>query len=202
MAIIKGLEIWYPRLDPKRPNKAFNKERPTWEIQVRTTDVNVKKEADAAGLKLKVLVHKEGEENEGEPILRDGKKQYIAHLRKYSIKSDGTVNAPVEVFIMQKGERVPADPRAIGNGSIVNIRIFQYEYEAGGKTKQASVLMGVQIKKLIKYESKGGDYEDFDDEDDTEIEDAPESGDDDAEEDTPKTKKGPSVSQADDEPAF
>ena len=44
MAILKNVELFYPRLDPKKPNSKFNKENPTWEVQIRTRDKKVKAE--------------------------------------------------------------------------------------------------------------------------------------------------------------
>ena len=39
MAILKNCELWFAKLDPKRPNRKFNPENPTWEIQLRTNPI-------------------------------------------------------------------------------------------------------------------------------------------------------------------
>ena len=36
MAILKNAELFFAKLDPKRPNDRFDKENPTWEVQART----------------------------------------------------------------------------------------------------------------------------------------------------------------------
>jgi hypothetical protein len=57
------------------------------------------------------------------------------------------------------GKMVPIDPNSIGNGSLANVRIFQYEYtnETTNKKGIASVLMGIQVTKHIVYVPKARD---------------------------------------------
>jgi len=140
MAILKNVELFYPRLDPKKPNAKFNKEQPTWEVQIRTRDKKVKAEWAALNLKPKTV-----EDN-------DGKVFYSVTLRKKSKKKDGEVNQPVKVI---DGGLNDLNPMSIGNGSIGNVRIFQYEY--GDEGKIASMLMAVQITKLNEYIPKASD---------------------------------------------
>lgn len=205
MAIIKNAEMWFAKLDPKYPNARINKTNPTWELQLRTADVEQKKEWEALGFKPKLIVGKEGSENEGEPILnKDGKKQWRINLKKKSLKQDKKTKEmldadPVKVV---NGHLEEIDPTTIGNGSIGNIRIFQYEYEnAEGKNALAAVLMGVQVKKHIVYTPKPR-------EDDFEMEETetivPDDDDDNDNEATPakspSTPKAPKVATADEHP--
>lgn len=154
MALLKNCEIHFAKLDPKRPNNKFNKEKPTWEVQLRTTDAKQKKEWEDLELKPKLIVYREGEENEGEPILHNGKKQWRVNIQKKSITRDGEKASPVEVVNFKLE---PVDPNSIGNGSIGNIRIYQYEYTANGKKGTASVLMGVQLTKHVIYTHRRDD---------------------------------------------
>jgi hypothetical protein len=142
MAILKNVELFYPRLDPKKPNAKFNKEQPTWEVQIRTRDKKVKNEWVTLNLKPKTV------EDD------DGKVFYSVTLRKKSKKKDGEVNQPVKVI---DGGLNDINPMSIGNGSIGNVRIFQYEYGEEGKI--ASMLMAVQITKLNEYIPKASDDE-------------------------------------------
>jgi hypothetical protein len=142
MAILKNVELFYPRLDPKKPNAKFNKEQPTWEVQIRTRDKKVKNEWAALNLKPKTV------EDD------DGKVFYSVTLRKKSKKKDGEVNQPVKVI---DGGLNDINPMSIGNGSVGNVRIFQYEY--GDEGKIASMLMAVQITKLNEYIPKSSDDE-------------------------------------------
>jgi hypothetical protein len=177
MALLKNCEVHYVKCDPKHPNANFNKKNPTWEVQIRTTSLEQKKEWDALGLKPKLLVGKEGSENEGEPILtEDGKKQWRVNLKKKSITKDGDKASPVKVV---NGGLEDIDPNTVGNGSVANVRIYQYEFTADGKKGLASVLMAMQLKKHIVYTPKARD-DDFEMEDTETINPDPETdGDDD-----------------------
>jgi hypothetical protein len=162
MAIIKDAEIWFAKLDPKKPSAKLNKANPTWECQLRTSNPEQKKEWEALGLKTKLMVYKEGQTNEagedicGEPILNEqGKKQWRANLKKKSITKNGEKASPVKVV---NGQLEDVDPNTIGNGSIAHIRIFQYEYpKADGTKGTANVIMGVQLKRHKVYTPKAGD---------------------------------------------
>jgi hypothetical protein len=160
MAIIKNVEIHHCRLDPKRPNASFNKEAPTWEVQIRTKDKAQKKEWEEAGLQPKLVEDKEGNT------------YYRVNLKKKSKKADGTPVAPVKLI---DGKHQDVDPNSIGNGSIANIRLFQYEYDSAGTKKTASILMAVQLVKHLVYVPKP--REDFD-EVETETIDPPDHDDD------------------------
>lgn len=134
MAILKNVEIWYPRLDPNKPNTKYNKDNGTWEIQLRTKDKKQKAEWAAAGLKPKTI------DDDDKGIY------YACTIRKKSKKTDGKPNQPVKVI---NGSLEEIDPKTIGNGSVGNVRIFQYEY--GDDNKTANMLMAVQITKLNEY---------------------------------------------------
>lgn len=152
MPIFRNCEIWYPHLDPKRPSTKFPG-TPSWEVQIRTSSIEQKKEWEEAGLKPKLMLHTKGEQ-EGEPILNDqGKKQWRVNIRKKSILKDNTAAEPVTVI---DGAMAEVNPRTIGNGTIANIKTKCYDKEDGGKTH---ILLGVQLTKHIVYVPK--ENEDF-----------------------------------------
>lgn len=154
MAIIRKASIFFAKLDPKRPNKRMDPTKPRWEVQLRTHDKAEMQVWKSLSLSVK-------------PVLPDdGPPYWRVNLAKKVIKSDGTNAQPVEVI---DGHKKPLDPNIIGNGSIANIRIHQYEYEdKATKTKKlASMLMAVQVTKLIVYTPE--EREDFDEEGDTEV---------------------------------
>jgi len=141
MAILKNVELYFAKLDPKRPNATFNTENPTWEVQIRTKDK--KQAAEWKALNISVKPDEDS----------DGKIFYKATLKKKSKKKDKSsgelvANEPVQVV---SGSLEKIDPSKIGNGSIANVRLFQYEYEMAGKKGIASMLMAVQITKLNEY---------------------------------------------------
>ncbi len=152
--IIKNCELYFAKLDPTRPNAKFNKKNPTWELQIRTSDQETRKQWTQMGLNVKPVVP-----DEGEPFFR-------VNLRKKSTKEDGEKASPVDVVDAQLN---PVDAKSIGNGSVGNVKVFQYEYtrEGGGKGI-ASVLMGVQLLKHIVYVPKPRD-DDFEPEGETEV---------------------------------
>lgn len=186
MALIKNAELWFARVIPSRPNKKFNKENPTWEVQLRTYDVKQKKEWEAQGLRMKAVVPEE----EGE------RPYWKTTLKKKIYKRDGEPSSPVEVV---NGDRSEADPATIGNRSIGHVRVFQYEYSGDNGKGLANVLQGIQLKKLIKYTPKARD-DDFEDEemevveaeDDAEEQDQDDNDEDGGEEEAPKPKSPPS----------
>lgn len=147
MAIISNAELWFAKLDPSRPNARFNKDNPTWEIQLRTTDRAVKKSWEEMGLLVKAVVP-----DEGDPFFR-------VSLRKKSVKEDGEPASPVKVVDSKLND---VDPNTIGNGSIGNVRVFQYDFTRGDGSKgRANVLMGVQLTKHIKYVAKPREDDNF-----------------------------------------
>lgn len=155
MPIIKNAQVHYLRANPRRPNDKYDKQNPTWEVEIRTTDKNQKAEWAAMGLNIKAVMP-----DDGAPYWR-------AKIKKRTIKADGEKADPVEVV---SGKLIPADqggdgrkfepvdPDTIGNGSICNVRIFQYEYpkKEGGKGI-ANVLMGLQVVRHILYKPKSRD---------------------------------------------
>ncbi|WP_396189901.1 hypothetical protein [Flavobacterium sp.] len=150
MAILKNVEMWFAKLDPKHPNARMNKQNPTWELQLRTSNAEQKKEWEALGFKPKLIVGKEGAEDEGEPVLTpEGKKQWRINLKKKSLNKDNEPAAAVKVV---NGHLEELDPNTLGNGSIGNVRIYQYEYDKADGTKAlAAVLTGVQVTRHVMY---------------------------------------------------
>lgn len=145
MALLTDCEIWFLRANPLKPNSKFDKENPTWECQIRTSSKTQKKTWAELNLNCKAVVP-----DDGDPYFR-------VNLKKSSIKKDGTAAEPVKVV---NGELEPLDPDTIGNGSIGNIRIFQYEYpKKEGGTGVATILMGIQITTHIQFERKAREDE-------------------------------------------
>ena len=144
MAMIKSAEIWYTKLNPKRPNAKYNKKNPTWEIQIRTYSPATKKAWEAMNLNCTAVLPEE----EGE------KPYWRVNLKKKSLDKDGEPAKPVKIVDGQLNE---IDPDTIANGSIGNIRIFQYEYDNDGDKGIASMLMAIQLTKHIVYVPKPRD---------------------------------------------
>lgn len=168
MTILRKCELWWIKCDPKRPNGNYDAENPRWEVQIRTTDK--KQMLDWKGVNL----------NPKSVTDDDNKHLYWkVNLQKKSKKADlVTPLAPVK-FVNGKLDDI--DPNTVGNGSIGDVRLFQYDYEIGkGKTKKsgiASMLMAVQVTKHIVYTPPARD-DDFEMQDDEVIDHQDSLGDD------------------------
>ena len=204
MAIIKNAEMYYARLDPKYPNASFDKTNPTWEVQLRTTNLEQKREWEQLGFKPKLLVGKDGTPEEGEPLLtEDGKKQWRINLKRKSLKRDKDTKemVPADPVKVVNGHLDDIEPTSIGNGSVGNIRIYQYEYtKADGAQAVASVLMQIQVVKHIVYKAPARE-DDFEmTETETIIPEVSEDEDEVVEAAPKKAVKTPSVKTADEHP--
>lgn len=134
---IDGVELNWARLD--KPVNPFGTEQ--YELQIATTDA-----AKAQEMRDNFLNVKE----------KDGK--FIASLKRKAKKADGTDNGQVRVVDANLTE--VADKRSIGNGSVGNVILFQYPYDAMGRKGVASSLTAVQITKHEVYAgSTGVDFE-------------------------------------------
>jgi hypothetical protein len=133
--ILSNVELFFAKLDPANPNSRFDKENPTWEVQIRTKDKAVAKSWKDQNLRVT-------------PDENDDGVFYRSNLKKKSKKRDGSDMAAVNVVA---GDLSPVDPSTIGNGSIANLSVFQYDYNVSGKEGIASMLMGVQITTLNEY---------------------------------------------------
>jgi len=159
MPILKDCELYYAWLTPEYPNKRYNKENPTWEVQLRTTDKNKRKEWEAQNLVIKAIVP-----DDEPPFFR-------VNLKKRSLKKTDELLKDEEgknifddkgnpKYVMEEADPPevldaqlnPLNPSIIGNGSIGDVKVYQYEYPGPGNTKRiGSVLMGIRVTKLIEY---------------------------------------------------
>ena len=132
---IEGVELNWAKLDtPVSPFGTLQ-----WELQIATTDAD-----KAAELKENHLNVKE----------KDGK--FIVSLKRKAKKSDGSDNTPVRVVDGQLNE---IKGGSIGNGSVGNVMVFQYPYEAVGRKGIASSLSGVQVTELVEYTPGTGGFD-------------------------------------------
>jgi hypothetical protein len=67
------------------------------------------------------------------------------------VKRNGEAQNPVTLV---GGDLSAIDPNTLGNGSIGNVRLYQYDYDVNGKKGIASMLMAVQITTLKEYTPK------------------------------------------------
>jgi hypothetical protein len=152
MPILNKVEIRWVRCDEDNPQRYQNKkDAPAkWSTQVVVRD---KKTADK---------YKEDFGMAFKPEEEDGKIIYKTSLSRFAFLPDDAgeedlnrPNRPVNV-ILGNGERL--DPKTIGNGSVANVS-FTVK-----KDKSARTLVGIQVVKLLKFESNSDtDFELTDD---------------------------------------
>lgn len=170
MAILKNVEGRWFKLVKEKPAPAFGDSGPKWEFQAIARTKEQMQEWKDLGITVKPV------EEDGK-IVYKAKFQRATHKRPKDGATVGEENQPVEVV---SGQMTPLDPAIIGNGSIVNIIIFQYDYEVkskdgkAGKKGKGTMLKKVQVRKLVRYVPQEG--EDFDEEDYEEVEAEDDSG--------------------------
>ena len=166
MAILENVEIWWLKADPMNPVKNRDADKPDqWEVSVRTTNKELALRWAKDNVRFKPLKRKVREEDGsfklddmGEEIREivkneKGEPYFAVSLRKKVTKANGEPSAPVKIM----GGMNDLDPGVVGNGSIANVRVFQYPYTYQKEEGIANVLMAIQVTKLIKYEKEEGE---------------------------------------------
>ena len=170
--ILKDQELYFVFINPAKPRKSYDGKKYQWEFQVRTKDKAVRKQWLDMGLEAKSVKTVRADKTDDEsPVL-----YYATTFRKSAEpreRGGKTVQSmPIQVV---DGKQREMDA-SIGNGTIANILLYEREYEIGGVKKKGFTPTKIQVRKLHEY--KGGEMEDFDDEEfETEIiEDEAEGG--------------------------
>ena len=155
MAIIRNVEIFWVKCDPKNPSRYEGKGPAKWTVQFRVKDKDTKKQLeDLYGFKFS-------------PIEDDvsGKLVYKTTISRYAFRADPSgkenVNDPNKPVSVVLGDLSPVDPNTVGNGSIGHIS-FSFKDDKSSRT-----LKGIQLIKMKVFE--GGSDEEFEATDDFEI---------------------------------
>lgn len=127
--LIRDIILNWCRLD--KPVNPFGTEQ--YEAQLETRD-----KAKADELKANHLNVKEKEAG-----------VYTVSLKRKAKRADGSDNGKVQVVGTKASDVI--DVRSIGNGSKGNVIIWQYPYEAMGRSGIASSLTKIQITDLVEY---------------------------------------------------
>lgn len=136
--IIKDLSAKFCRISgTDAPVNPFGSKQ--WEMVIETNDPAKVEELKGYGLNVK--------QN------KDDDKLFSVNLKRKGIKADGNPNAPVKIV---DGSLQPMDGTNIGNGTQVNVNLWQYEYEAPGRKGVATSLTAVQVTKLVEYTPSAG----------------------------------------------
>ena len=129
--IVKDVELHWAKLDsPVDPFKTGEK---VWEVQIRTDDENIAK-----------TWSKDFYIN----AKKDDNGFWKANLKRKELNRKGESNQP-PVVLGRNNQPIPSSN--IGNGSIGDLKLFQYPYNVAGKKGVSSMLSAVRVKELIEY---------------------------------------------------
>ncbi len=131
--LISDVTLNWARLD--KPQNPFGTEQ--YELQIATTDA-----AKAEELKANHLNVKEKEAG-----------TFTVSLKRKAKRADGSDNGKVQVVGTKASDVI--DVRTIGNGSQGNVIVWQYPYEAMGRSGIATSLTKVQVVDLKVYDGAG-----------------------------------------------
>lgn len=204
MAMLKKVTLYFAHLDKphKPPFGGKDAIKLRWDVQIRTSDPAQRKEWLDMGIVAKLMKEPEmmrdpedpkGQKidnpNAGENILdADGNKQWKYSLTRFLHKKDGSENEPPKV---QDGGLDDIDPSTVGDGSIANISIFQYDnVNKDGTPGKGTIMKNLQIIKLVKRKPFEGSSEDEFETTETEVVEE----EDDGEDETPVVASKPAKS--------
>ena len=130
--LIANVELNWARLST--PVSPFGTAQ--YELQIATTD-----EAVAA----------EWKENHLSVKTKDGK--HTVSLKRKATKADGSdMGAPRVV----DASKAPVDASKLGNGSVGNVIVRQYNYDTMGRSGVATMLEAVQVTDYVEFTATGG----------------------------------------------
>jgi len=129
--IVKNVELHWAKLDsPVDPFKTGEK---LWEVQIRTSDEAV---AKTWAKEYYINAKKDDEGN------------WKANIKRKELNRKGESNNP-PVVLGRNNQPIPATN--IGNGSIGDLKLFQYPYDVAGRKGVSSMLSAVRITELKEY---------------------------------------------------
>lgn len=135
MTVLKNVELFWGKLDPKNPVSPFGE--PVWEQQIRTRNKDQAKEWKEANLNVKT-----NEDDEGI--------YYSVNLKKRAVF--GKTGEPTKPVPVVDGQLMPLDPTTVGNGSVGNVQLVQKPYDVGGRKGISTELKAIQVVKLVEYQ--------------------------------------------------
>jgi len=159
--VLKDVELFWCKLDPKRPVSPFGK--PVWEAQVRTRDK--KKAADMKSLGLNVKTDDDD----------DGIFYKVSLKRKAIFEKTGE---PAQPVVVVDSKLMPLDASSVGNGSVGNVQVVIREFSYQGVNGKSAELKAVQLTKHVEFKASANGLA-FEDEGEMEVVSAEEGNPDD-----------------------
>ena len=129
--ILKDVELHWAKLET--PVDPFKTGERLWEVQIRTADEEVaKKWAKEYYINAK----------------KDDEGFWKANVKRKELNGKGETNKAPDVL---GRSNQPISASNIGNGSIGDLKLFQYPYDVAGRKGVASMLSAVRITDLKEY---------------------------------------------------
>ena len=129
--IVKDVELHWAKLET--PVDPFKTGERLWEVQIRTADEEVaKKWAKEYYINAK----------------KDDEGFWKANVKRKELNGKGETNKAPDVL---GRSNQPISASNIGNGSIGDLKLFQYPYDVAGRKGVASMLSAVRITDLKEY---------------------------------------------------
>jgi hypothetical protein len=129
--IVKDVELHWTKLD--NPVDPFNSGEKVWEVQIKTDD-----EAIAKSWSKDFYINTKKD--------KDG--NWIANIKRKELNRKGEPNSP-PVVLGRNNQPMPSTN--IGNGSIGDLKLYQYLYDFAGKKGVANMLSAVRVTELKEY---------------------------------------------------
>jgi hypothetical protein len=73
--------------------------------------------------------------------------------RRATFEKTGDPNQPVKVV---DGQLMPLEPNSIGNGSVVNVQIKQWDWEFNKRTGTSTEIVAIQVTQLVEFNAGNG----------------------------------------------
>jgi len=144
-ALIKGAELYFVKMDPKRPVLNYNETGFEWVVQVRTSD---KKIAEEWSENFHINVKYDQVDK------KTGKVWHGGNISRMAWKKDSPENKfdPPECLIVKDQVAQPLEPSTVGNGSIGTVKV-QLRTWTDGKKKSGTTcdLLGILVTNLVEY---------------------------------------------------
>lgn len=135
--IIKNVKLFWARLD--EPTAPFG--TPLYDVQLRGTKPQ-RKTMQSLGLKMR---------------MEDGVEVTNVTRKATNAKGDS-----ITIPVVDK-ELNPVDPKAIGNGTVANVKLFTYPYKTSdGREGEKTILMAIQVVDLVEFDATATGGIDFD----------------------------------------
>ena len=129
--ILKDVELHWAKLD--KPVDPFKTGERLWEVQIRTSDEVIAKQwAKEYYINAK----------------KDDEGFWKANVKRKELNGKGETNKAPDVL---GRSNQPISASNIGNGSIGDLKLFQYPYDVAGRKGVASMLSAVRITDLKEY---------------------------------------------------